>query len=101
MIVKEWKDSIATYHLKKLSSWVTAGFYYCGYCTLPFNKSTHDIEDKVYVHGGITFKQRNPDGTWTFGFDCAHYGDEHHPELQDENWLKEECENMARQLDVL
>jgi hypothetical protein len=48
---------------------------YCGYTTLPsdhpdFSKTYLELENKISVHGGLTFSN---DGT--FGFDCGHYDD--------------------------
>ena len=33
-----------------------------------------EIEDDIYVHGGLTYSNVS-DGRWKIGFDCAHSGD--------------------------
>lgn len=54
------------------------------------------------VHGGITFADgggKYPvegDGLWWFGFDCNHSGD--HPDVQNEEYVHQECEHFAEQL---
>ena len=50
-------------------------------------------EDEPEVHGGLTFSEVEPDGTW-FGFDTNHYGDG----LWTYEEIKDEVENLARQL---
>lgn len=55
---------------------------------------------KIDVHGGVTFEGKhkglNHDapGEWV-GFDMAHYGDE---DMQDINYAKEQCEELAKQM---
>lgn len=53
----------------------------CGYVSIPKNhpfygKNYWDIEDKIEVHGGLTFSGKLPglDGLW-FGWDYMHAGD--------------------------
>lgn len=54
----------------------------CGYVGVP---ESHPLHGKGYdsvahhmnirVHGGLTFAGPLKDGSWYFGFDCAHAGD--------------------------
>lgn len=72
--------------------------WYCGYCTF----SERPVVEEGYfgiltyapVHGGITYAEFI-DGKMTYGFDCNHAGDKTKPELQDLQWLKDECRRMA------
>jgi len=49
------------------------------------------------IHGGITYAEQN--GDWiTFGFDCAHAGDDERPELQDPRYVLELTKQMEQQL---
>jgi hypothetical protein len=50
----------------------------CGYVGLPeshkyFNKDMDAID--IYCHGGITYSEKEKDGLYWIGFDCAHAGD--------------------------
>lgn len=68
----------------------------CGYVGVTkehpfFGKSYHDVDEDIYVHGGLTFSdscdEDNPEGichvpldgrdgdVWWLGFDCGHYTD--------------------------
>lgn len=63
----------------------------CGYVAVPTGHKHHsDDYDNVNVdvHGGLTYaggdKHQYPveaDGSWWFGYDCAHLGDARDPEL--------------------
>jgi hypothetical protein len=50
------------------------------------------------VHGGLTFAGRleTRPNLWFFGFDCGHIGDS--PEIQNEAYVRKECERLADQL---
>lgn len=67
----------------------------------------------VDAHGGLTYASDHepcgkPDGRWWFGFDCAHSGDfcpkfeelSARPDdvYRDMDYVKAECESLARQL---
>lgn len=58
--------------------------YRCGYVRVP---SGHPWEGKDYneidanVHGGLTYGDRDKDGSWWIGFDCGHYCDARDPSL--------------------
>ncbi len=94
----------------------------CGYVGLP---ESHPLFGKDYkvpdasVHGGLTFADKcheggrichvpepgRPEHVWWFGFDCAHLGDvsptyrlHSHDTYRDFQYVKEECESLARQL---
>lgn len=74
--------------------------FYCGYCRLP-KRITEEtgyrgIITYVPAHGGITYAEESPDGSMVYGFDCNHYKDEGRPKLRDVEWLKAECERMAK-----
>lgn len=45
----------------------------------------HSPDGLVEVHGGLTYSGREDDGSWTFGFDCAHSGDAPSPEWEAKN----------------
>lgn len=71
--------------------------HYCGYAR--FNVPViipKDIDQKVYVHGGITYNQGG-----VLGFDCMHVGDESNPDCQNLKWVMRETERMADQLVTL
>lgn len=60
---------------------LSLGTHPCGYVSIPKNhpfygKKYWDIEDKIEVHGGLTFsgKLHSFDGFW-FGWDYMHAGD--------------------------
>lgn len=60
---------------------LSLGSHPCGYVSVPKNhpfygKKSWDIEDRIEVHGGLTFsgKLHGFDGLW-FGWDYAHVGD--------------------------
>ena len=72
------------------------GEHRCGYVTFPTEiANTIDMYD-LDVHGGITWSEDNEDGTSTWGFDCAHYGDS--IKQWDFNAVKAEVLNLVRQL---
>lgn len=63
---------------------------WCGYVGVPSTHSLYgntDVDDKVDVHGGVTYTEKcagaichvpepgMPDDVWWIGFDTAHYGD--------------------------
>ena len=71
--------------------------FFTGYVQLPEGKKlSKKQQDKINVHGGVTFYGEKTDfpGTWV-GFDMAHYGDEN---MQSLEYAKKECENLAWQL---
>ena len=75
------------------------GGHYCGYCRFverplvePGDKG---IATYVPVHWGITWAQGDEDGM-VYGFDCNHHGDSENPQVEDIEWVKAECERMAR-----
>jgi hypothetical protein len=63
-----------------------SGGHLCGYVGVPKNHPaygvsyTHEIFEHIDVHGGLTYGDEGdgefrPEGTYWFGFDCAHSGD--------------------------
>jgi len=71
--------------------------YYNGYVRfkeMPLSGSK--FLDYVPVHGGITYGQRSPDGSYVYGFDTNHAGDANHPDIQSTEWLENECRTMSR-----
>lgn len=66
----------------------------CGYVTT-FH-AVKDYEDVLDVHGGITFMTENADGSFTYGFDCAHGGDT--LEYWNKDRVCQEAEDLARQI---
>lgn len=99
----EWEDIGLKFHLLR-PTLMSIGSYYCGYVTFPkrplLEDGYHGIAEYVEVHGGLTFSQQNKDGSFTYGFDCAHLYDDANPNLQNENWLKMECWRMAVNIQV-
>ena len=92
----------------------------CGYVGVPkehplYGKHyTHDDVNNTQVHGGLIFSEQMHEsqgvkpGLWWFGFDCAHVGD-YIPTMneysamrtgkyRDIEYVKEECESLAKQL---
>ena len=56
------------------------------------------------VHGGITYSDKYPPGEptaigWWLGFDCGHCDDD--PSIQDEAYVRAECESLAQQIAAL
>lgn len=54
----------------------------CGYVSVPKSHPAYggSAENDLDVHGGITYSSDHlpnhpPDGSWWYGFDCAHAGD--------------------------
>ena len=88
----KWQRDDLEFFLNKLS------FHWCGYVRFPtrplIEQGYSGIATYVPVHGGITFARQEGE-TMTYGFDCMHSGDETNPKLQDQNWLRAECERMA------
>lgn len=85
----------------------------CGYVTFPkrpFREQGYDgILTYVPVHGGITYAHEEKDGSFTYGFDCAHSGDKTLNPYRsfdsiDHFWATEEVvaetEKLARSLQV-
>ena len=65
----------------------------------------HTPKMTIDVHGGITFSQLGEGGTWIFGFDTAHAGDQvsfgsfvHSGVLWHQEMVADETERMAAQL---
>ncbi len=56
------------------------------------------VGDVFNVHGSLTYSGNlgKEDGFWYFGFDCHHCDDTY--SIQNENYAKEECEQLAEQL---
>lgn len=92
--VASWeKDGITHFVIKHPSLG-----HYCGYCRFLQRPVEEDgyggILMYVPVHGGITLAEQSEEGM-TYGFDCAHSGDDNRPECRDLDWLRAECERMA------
>jgi len=98
-----WKKGKVKFALVKKDSLLPSE-YYCGYCIFPKRflreKGYRGIVTYVPVHGGITYAEEREDGSMVYGFDCAHAGDEDKPELKNIEWLKKECEIMAKALKI-
>lgn len=77
--------------------------HYCGYVKFrerPMKEPGYKgILTYAPVHGGITYAEKD-DGGMVYGFDCGHAGDYERPELQNEEWLGEECFRMARAIQL-
>lgn len=93
--------------------------HWCGYVGVPSGHPLHgkgydDIHStaEIDVHGGLTYAgdhapTKESDGTWWFGFDCAHSGDlvpgmrsgfSVGDTYKDVEFVKAECERLAEQL---
>lgn len=71
---KGLKCSVRRIILKRYED-IYHGGHLCGYVRLPKNRPWHETDnDKLDVHGGITFYQEDEDndGYRWVGFDCAH-----------------------------
>lgn len=104
--VKEWQRDTLKFHIV-CAEWserlLEVGYpyihnYYCGYVTFLGRPVPNDTIDEIDVHGGVTLIEENEDGSYTYGFDCGHYGDVNQPHLQDLAWVQKECESMAAQI---
>lgn len=116
-IVKEWNNNGVTFMVKHVRLFPVEDIpeqyrdheddpmyddilhgHHCGYATLPGMLPDEEVLDRIDVHGGITYRAQNANGTYTIGFDCARYGDT----LED--WPIErvaaECERMAAQVNA-
>lgn len=72
--------------------------HFCGYVTFPERPLQHSgywEYQNIDVHGGITYAKEKNDSSYTYGFDCAHWGDENNPNTRDLDWLQNECRRMA------
>ena len=73
--------------------------WYCGYVTVPFD--VDETDELITIHGGVTDKQKHANGCVTYGFDCAHLGDNTRPETKDMDWLTAETERLLEQIIAL
>lgn len=73
--------------------------HYCGYARFAsrplIGRGFDGFATYIPVHGGISFA-REEEGTVTYGFDCSHLGDERVANLRDPEWLRAECERLAK-----
>jgi len=110
--VKEWEKGELKFHIiyrtwneNVLAITPQLHPYHCGYVTFLHCPAPYEgyggVLEEVDVHGGITYAEKKPDGSYTYGFDCAHWNDENRPLLQDIDWLTQECERMAAQIITL
>lgn len=95
--------------------------HWCGYVSVPSGHRLHgksydeayDAGHDISVHGGLTYAEDHApmlpsDGSWWFGFDCAHAGDpvpsmrDHGDDVyRDLAFVEAECESLAKQLSEL
>ena len=98
--------TIARTHLDHFCGYVTvpADSLPAKLATLPVLQSLIDFEDYLSPHGGLTYSRpEGPDGAqgYTFGFDCAHYGDSTNPGnpgYRDYSYVHANCILLAEQL---
>lgn len=77
----------------------------CGYVALPLTSvpaewhGNYDADALQYlaVHGGLTYAEKENDAA-VFGFDCAHAGDDHDPELRDPVHVMALARQMKQQI---
>mgnify|MGYP007046951480 CR=1 FL=1 len=108
---EEWTDEASGYDCTMYRS--SLG-HLCGYVRLPTEHPLCGIDYGdvdwmrvdilLSVHGGITFSEEEDgkgrlDAGYWYGFDCAHHGDD--PAVQDENYVRAECAQLAAQLRAL
>lgn len=77
------------------------GTHLCGYVTfpkLPLKEPGYDHLCDVDVHGGVTYAQQNEDGSYTYGFDCAHFGDSDRSNCKRPNWILSEARNLYQEI---
>lgn len=77
--------------------------HYCGYCALHRDfltwQAAAQLEVEIEVHGGLTYCELDDErALWILGFDCAHAGDDENPLTRSLDWLRVQCESMARQI---
>jgi len=87
---------------------ISLGIHPCAYVCIPkdhpfYDKNYWDIDDRIKVHGGLTFsgKMRDSDGFW-FGWDYAHADDyTYFSAVGDKRWttqeIVDECLNVIQQ----
>lgn len=88
---------------------------FCGYVDIPRGHPMHGVHYTDYlingieVHCGLTYSAANEDGTWRFGFDCAHSHCDYVPRIgllphaknavyRDIHYVRMQCESLAAQL---
>jgi hypothetical protein len=93
-IIKVWEKDGLTFEI------VDYG-HYCGYVTFPVRPTQErgygGILTWAPVHGGITYAQKQKDGSMKYGFDCAHHGSPSSPSLE---WLEKQCEQLGKGIRV-
>lgn len=90
---EEWKGQT-----EKARPFGLSSLWYCGYVRFPKEilKSDSDgFATWVPVHGGITFFQKDEDGSVVYGFDCNHSNDYGNPQMRNTKWIRAECERLA------
>lgn len=103
-VVETWGHDGLTFTVLHVDRSYVDGGHYCGYVRFPKRPLREQgyggIATYVPVHGGITFAKPFDDGSFVYGFDCAHAGDDsddhdYDPKVRDIAWLKAECERLA------
>lgn len=75
----------------------------CGYVTYPDGCPVPTEEGVVVseianVHGGVTYEKKNADGSYTYGFDCAHVGDGDAARTNDPTWVLSEAKRLHKEI---
>jgi hypothetical protein len=75
----------------------------CGYVTFPDGcplpkEMDDDTEGTVSVHGGVTYRSGNRDGSYTYGFDCVHHGDGASAHTNDPAWVLAESKRLYKDI---
>lgn len=98
LVYHEWPELFFDAIYSGLSS-----TYYTGYCRFAarplIEEGYEGIATYVPVHGGITYAKEDEYGM-VYGFDCLHAEDAYNDDLKDIDWLMQECENMARGIQI-
>ena len=96
--IEVWEEEGITFSIVKNDQLYMK--HYCGYCRFKERPVIGDgyrgIMTYVPVHGGITLANADDDGGMVYGFDCAHSGDADNPQTRNLDWLRGQCELMAK-----
>jgi hypothetical protein len=54
--------------------------------------------EEAYVHGGVTYQKENEDGSYTYGFDCAHVDDGASARSNSPRWVLDEAKRLYKEI---
>ena len=75
----------------------------CGYVTFPDGcplppEVNSGVEGEANVHGGVTYSTENKDGSYTYGFDCAHLDDGASARSNNPEWVLSEAKRLYKEI---